>query len=702
MQPPAGDGGNAYTERFSDLYLSEEEYEYFNLSLPDEKLKAMLVRSLDENTDYWNRKPWQLSKTDKENVAFFLGDQLDESEYVQHDIKYKDNRLFTSVRAILSYATGQLAKPELTPSKSDEIYLKGARDMQMALYQHSLDEKADRKVRAAVMNLVIRKRGYMKLRYDPNAGFDGDIVTEVCNPEDIIIDRNAKYLDNPNVIYHRLRCSTDELIARFPEKEAEIRAAYGILQGRYSQMARFVTYFEAWFTYIDKGKPKEAVCWFIPDKDLILDKQPNPNWVYTGSDKKEKETNLLSCPPKPFVSFNYINMGESYIDETSLFEQAKSQQVMLNKRGRQIWENADYVNGRWVASKKSFNEEDAQKLINKGPKTVALANSEDVSKSLVNVGSPELPSYVTTTMLDARNEIDNIMGTPAQFRGAQPQSQDTATRDLLVKQQAGALQDDLVLAVADGMETYYKIKLQMMRVYYDEDHWFQCKGGDGKYQFILLNGDNIDTNVKIGVQTDSTLPLDKQMIRMTAMDLWKAGNAIDYLTMMQDLGLPDPEVRAERYLKSQLDPQGYLKAIELSQIDTDAESDIQLLIAKKQPEERDDYSLDYINYYNNFLTTNRFAKLEPDAQERITAFLMLVQHLAMNTSNLQMLLRDDAGMLPLGGGAPQPPAGAPGMPVGAPVPPVPGMIAPSPDIAQPATDAPVPGGGGATPPVPTQ
>lgn len=695
MEPQVGDH-NAYTERFESLYLSPEDYESFQLALPDDKLKQMLVTSLNNNRAHWNQAPWNLEQIDKENVAYFLGDQLNETEYVARDIRYKDNRLFTGVRAILSYATGQLAKPELTPSKSDKVYLKGARDLQMALYQHSLDEKADRKFRAATMNLVIRKRGYLKLRWDPNAGLDGDVVTEVCNPEDIIIDRNAKYLDNPNVIYHRLRCSVDELCMKFPDKTDEIKKAFGIVQGRFTQMSRYVTYFEAWFTYIDKNKPKEGVCWFIPDVDIILDKQPNPNWIYTGSDKKDKETNLLSCPPKPFVSMNYINMGESYIDETSLFEQAKSQQEMINRRGRQIMENADYVNGRWVASKDAFNEEDAQKLVNKGPRTVALASGQDISKALINVGAQEMSQYAVNTLYDARSEVDNILGTPAQFRGAQPQQQDTATRDLMVKQQAGALQDDLVLAVSDAAETYYKIKLQMFRAFFDEDHWFTCKGGDGKYVYIMLNGNNIDANVKIGVQTDSMLPLDKNQLRSTAMDLWQAGNAIDYLTLMEDLGLPDPEVRTERYLKQQLDPQGYLKSVELNQIDTDAEADIQLIIDGKEPEERDNYSADYLNYFSGVMASNRFAKLDQKMQTQLTEYLMAIQHIANNSANLQALLLDEADMLPLGGAAPQTPGQVPGQPPLNPM--AQGAPSATPDFAEPTAAA----EGNVAPPVPTQ
>lgn len=643
MNNPYSQEQDIFQEAFSELYTESTEFETLDLTMSDDDLDKMLISSLEADRDHWNKRPWNLQETDIENTNFFLGDQLNDKDFLKNDTKYKDNRIFSSVRAILSYATGQLAKPDVTPSRGDEIYIKGARDIGSALYQHSADEKVDYKVRAAVLNLLTRKRGFLKLRWDPNLGLNGDITTEICNPEDIIIDRYAGYLQNPRKIYHRIRCTIEELCAKFPDKQQEIQEAFSIRRGVYSQMSRMVTYFECWFTYTDSdGKPKEGLTWFIAEKHLILDKMPNPNWVYFKSQKKEKEANVMSMPPKPFINFNYINTGHSYVDETCLVEQAMPLQIMLNKRLRQIGENADYVNGRWVASKKAFSQEDARNLINKGAKTVAMVDREDVTNSLINVAPNQLGAWVENTVFDARNEIDGMMGTPSVFKGGQPDSKDTLGRDLIVKQQAGALQDDLVRAISMSMEEYYKVKLQMMRVNYTDDYWFQVKGGDGKFEFILLNGNEFDTNVKVGVQVDSTLPLDKAMIRQTAMQLWSSGQAIDYRTLMEDLGLPNPDIRAERYLKSHLDPINYLKSIQLTQIDTDAEADIQLLIANKVPEERDDYSEDYFNYFNKVVASNRFNKLQgedPKAAQRVTAFLIAIQHAMTQSANLQQSIQ---------------------------------------------------------------
>lgn len=651
---PNTTSNNAYDPLFTGFMLPDEEYVNLDLSMPDTDLQKMLVDDLNTNIDHWEQKPWQLKKTDTENTNYLLGDHSNHPELIKRigSDDFVDNRMFSSMRAILSYATGRLAIPEITPSRSDDVYVKGARKIQSAIYQHALDNKVDIKARAAVMNLLSRKRGPMKLRWDENKGLNGDIVTEVVPPEDIIIDRYAGFLDNPRVIYQRIRCSVDELVNRFPNKKSAIYSTFSIKLGNYNQRSRFATYYEAWFTYLDnEGNSCEGVAWFL-EQGLILDKQKNPNWVYTGSSKKEKEINVLDRPPKPYVWFNYINTGHSYIDDTCLFEQAKPLQEMLNYRNQQLNRNIDFMNGRWVASKKAFSEEDAQKFVNRGSRTVALVDADDVGKA-IQVQTPNaLPAEVYQSVVDFRNEIDTMMGTPSQFRGAAGGAQDTATRDLMIKQQAGALQDDLVRCVASGMEEYYKILLQLMRTYYTDDYWFQVRGGDGQFEFILLNSDEIDSNVKVGVQVDSTLPLDKEQIRATSLNLWKEGNAIDYKSLMEDLGLPNPDIRAERYYRAKLDPIGYMESLNQGIDNDDAEVDIQMLMADKIPEERDDYDEDYLNYFNHFLTLNRFSKLPQDAKQRIVQFLMAVQHIASGTENMQADMQtppppmlDDAGML---------------------------------------------------------
>lgn len=632
-----------YDDAFTETFTPDEQFTQLDLSMPDDKLVKAVVDDLPFNVDYWNSAPWELQKTDRVNVAFFLqGYDNENDKYDEEDLG--GNYLFTATRAILSYATGQLAKPELTPSRSDEQYVKMARQMEQALYLHTENEEGEPKVRAAMLNLITRKRGGLKQRFDPNAGLYGDIITEVPSPDDVTIDRTASFMADPNKIYHRISCSIDELVARFPDKKEQVYSAYDIQRGVYTQLSKTLTYFECWFSYVDSDYlPREAVCWFLPDKRILLDKMPNPNWIYTGDDTRDKMINVTTKPPKPFTFFNYINLGKSFIDETSLFDQAIKLQKGLNNRSSQFNKNVDFRNGRWVASKGAFDQADAQKLINKGARTVAMTNAEDASKALVSVTSEPVGQEVYDSMQDFRAAIDGTMGTPSIFKGSNPQNGDTLGRDMLLKNQAGMLQDDLVRAVQQGMSQYYQLKLQMMRVYYTDDYWFAQKGADGNFDFIMLNSDLVDPGVRINVQADSTLPIDKESVRAQANVLARL-RLIDPLTYYEDLGLPNPELRAERLTRYNLDQMGYMNSVSESMSNSDAEIDIMLLTAGKQPAERDSYDADYLNYFNHFITLNRFAQLPPDAKERLVDFLQATAMKAQQSAQLQGAMLDDAGI----------------------------------------------------------
>lgn len=639
-------------EQSNPLATVNEPYEIFDLSLDDKELYSKVVRELDSDVNYWNQNPWNLQTTDQENIKYWLGEQIDETLLLPHNIPYIDNRLITGTRTIIAYVAAQLAKPNVVPSKGDDQSKRVAKNMEMAIYQHAENNKINAKFRLALKNLIIRKRGCLKLRFDPNVGAYGDIITENIDPSDIVIDRYAQFGQDPNRIYQRLRCSTEELIARFPDKKDEIFYALSIKRGVQSQLAKMVTYYECWFSYWEENQKKQGVCWFIPDTECVLGKMENPNWIYKGSTKTQKIVNLTQEPIKPYIWFNYssLNSGRSYIDETSLFDQAKRQQDIVNKRGRQITENADYANPRVLVNGALMEESDAIKFVNKHPKTIGLLNKMtpegNINNAVQVIPATMLPSYVVETLYDARNEIDKMFGLNNVFSGEQPKNtSQTLGQDLLLRQQASSLQDDLLKVVNESMETYYIYLIQMMKVYCSDDYWILTKGKDGEYTSILFNSENIDTNVKVSIEADSTLPLDKVSQRQTALELAKMPNRIDDLSLFEMLGLPDPEKLADRVQKFKLDPLNYNKSLEQQMYNAEADADLALVIANKTPEERDNYSEAYLNHCNWYLTTNKFQKLSMDEQGRVQAFVNDVANKAATTQALRDSMLDPSGML---------------------------------------------------------
>lgn len=652
MKPYQNSPIDNYASAFDTTYLPDEDYAQLDLNLSDDQLDKMLIRGLNDDVDYWNKPPFSLKDVDADNVRYLLtgsGNEYGNLLHTQGDDNYPDNRMFVAMRAILSYATGQLTKPELTPSKNDDQYVKMARNMEKALYQHSIDENADIKFRSAAMNLIARKRGFLKLRFDPDAGMYGDIVTDVLNPEDVIFSRFASFLDNPDKIYLRQRDSIEYMCeVKFHDKRDQILAAYKITQGRFSQMSKMVHYFEVWFSYREtvKGRslPREGVTWLLPEQHLILDKMKNPNWIYTGNDLKDKQENVLFAPPKPIIWFNYLNLGRSIIDETSLFDQAKPMQEALNYRLQQFNKAVSLANGRWIYDKNQISEDTAQRFINRGSKTLLGVDYSKNAQPVQVLTPSNVAAALMESIQDSRGEIDGLLGTPSIFKGGEPQNSDTLGRDQLVKAQAGMLQDDLVRAISAAAKPYYAIKLQLFRVNYTEDYYFNVKGGDGKFDLIMLNGDVLDQNVKIGVATDSNLPLDKESIRTNAMMLAKL-NRIDQLSLLEDLGTPDPEIRTERFMRSTLDPLTYLQSVQQGLDNNDAENDIMLIVNGKQPDERDNYDESYLNYFNGFISSNRFTLLPQQTKQQVVAYLQDVTQKAQRTASLGTPPLDDAGIL---------------------------------------------------------
>lgn len=646
--------GNSPSEFLATLdpqNTTEEQVPIFDLELDDEQLVRICANQLQADIDYWEKAPFLLTRTDKENIAYLLGDQKDgKVGNPNTETPYVDNRLFSSVRAILAYATGQPAKPELLPSKTDDKYKHIARQTEAGLYQHVLDHDVNSYMRLATKNLLHRKRGYLKLRYDDDYGAFGDICTENIDPSDVVIARSARFRNNPERIYHRQKKTIQHLVEHYPDKKDEIYSHYGIRRGVASQTSRLITYWECWFTYFDQNNEEaEGVCWFIPNSTIVLGKMKNPNWIYKGSTKNQKIINMTSRPPKPFITLNYWNSGRSYIDETCLFDQARPLQDILNKRGRQIVENADYANPRLLANGTLWDEGDAKKFINKSAKTIGLLNQmspeANINDAVKVIEPSNLPSYVLEDKFDARSEIDNMMGTPVQFQGQPSRSKNpTLGQDMLVKNQASALQDDLVVAINQAWRDYYILLIQMMNTYLPDDYYVMVRGKDGEYTHIMLNQDSLDTNVRVTVTVDSTLPLDKMSQRATAIQLAQI-NRIDDLSLFELLGMPDPEKLAERKLRWEIDRYTYMQSVEQKLMSNEAEADIQLLVANKEPEERDDYNEDYLNHFNLFITTNRFMRLPLDVKQRLVAYLHKVADKAALTEGLRDSMLNPAGII---------------------------------------------------------
>ena len=591
------------------------------------------------------------------------GKHLQEHKLYRHQTPYMDNEIFVGVDAIIAYVCAQSPRAECYPASDTPEDKVMATDLESYLHAHSEKFALPRKMEGAVYNLMGKYVGFLKLRWDPLYGENGEIVPEVVDPNHVIVDKNAKLGENPRFICHVLKDTVEGLIAKFPDKEAEILRLYSIKRKGPRNVTAEVVYREVWFTWWDsKNKPQEAVTWYTGK--LVLAKYKNPNWLYEG------DKNFLDHPMKPFIPFNITNDGSNWIDKTSALEQAVAQQDILNKVGRQNVDNIATANGFKVLDAHAMRSEDAQNFTG-DPNQLLLVKTKpgQTVRDVVTQLPPQIVSEQAINMVqDNRNTIHNILGTPSQFRGDDTDQTKTASEAVMIKNQASGRQDKIVRAVEFAMQQYFQLLTQMITVWYDDKHYATVTGGDGNFDFIEMHKSKVKKGMTVRVQAGTTLPFDKarqEAVAQNAAEL-KLISPYDYYKLMH---MDNPQKLYDNWYKWQTDPQALAMDIATDEADRLAIVDFTELMDGKKVEQRDSPSKEYVEQFRLLMISDEFLNAKKKIQENVIDYIKKAGvSLAMRTQ-LELMSNTPAQEDELSPGEPP----APNMPPGAPQPPMPGQ-----------------------------
>jgi hypothetical protein len=106
------------------------------------------------------------------------------------------------------------------------------------------------------------------------------------------------------------------------------------------------------------------------------------------------------------------------------------------------------------------------------------------------------------------NAIDDVLGTPAIFRGGQ-QSSNTATQDILIKDQSSGGHEPFVKALDSAHDRLYQHHVQMMMVWYDEEHYKNLKNDEGEFISVAMSSKVLDPRLGITLRLAAAQPVDK-------------------------------------------------------------------------------------------------------------------------------------------------------------------------------------------------
>lgn len=609
----------------------------------DSEILDMIRTPYQESEKYWN-KTFGLTKVFRDNVKYWKPDfwkDKDTYDY-QEDYLYQDNRIFTSIETVCSVVNSRIPQPEVMPAQSTTMSIQVAKDLQKTLYSYVKKYRIMDLFKLSVRSLLIKRIGYLKLRFDESSGKNGDIITEFISPEDIVVDENARYGDVPRFISQKIKDKTiAEIIEMYPDSEAEILKMIGSSRQTKdgqpvlykSQLAKKKTIIESWVTYKEDGQVKGALIVHDDNFQHVILKMRNPNFNY--DDEKGSTGNILDYPEPPFIPINHLNLGDSYIDHTSLIEQAKNLQDTLNRRGFQIMENAEQAGSGFIFNTDMISKTDMGKLTGSPDERVGV--NGDVRAAVTRLTPPLLPNYVIEDKMDARNEIDNIFATHDISRG-QKSNNKTLGQDLLQQQQDYTRMDEIARSAERQAALYYRYLTQMMKVYYTEEHWFKVTGEDGQFDLVAMKNDFIEDGIDISVEAGSMLPINKATQEKWVETLM-GGKLLDPLTIYEVASggdLPGPKKMLERFMNYVTDPMGFLGQIKEDEVSREAFMDIQIMKRKKAPEPRDEYSPSYFNFINQYMTTGEFDSQPELVKQLFAAHLTYAKGIANRQLRMYM------------------------------------------------------------------
>lgn len=605
------------------------------LELDEKDILRIIGKRVEEAESFWN-KELKLDEVRKRADDYFVGNTYQENDLYEFQVPYKNNRILTAVETLLPMLVSQIPLPVVTEGRDTDESRELAHDLEDVL-QAKYDDFGIRKSFTKIgRHLMVGKRvGILKYHFDPDKGerlpdgsHKGAIVVEAVRPEKVVFDADASDPDNIPLIAEYMSDTIEDLVLMFPEKKDKIFAQFGIQRGVKSQLARKVGYIQVWFSYRDgKGNLQEAVAYKL--NDVLMGATKNPNWNYdefeTTPEGKNRRLNYFDRPQKPYILVNHINTGKYVIDDTSLADQAQPLQDVLEKRGRQIVENADQASSGLVLNSNMISPDDAAKLV--GDPSEKIMVDGDVREAAARLPYNMLPAYVINDKNDARTEIDNIYGANAPMRGEK--ADNNTLGELVMSQRAnsGRLQT-ITNSFEDacGREFgLYPAMVQMMKVFWDEPEIVRYTPDDGKTRFIEWKEDKIEDGVKVRVKPGSAIPKDKQAKKNETIQL---APTLDPLTLAEGMDWANAKEIARRIVHYRFFMDRYLTedlADDGSMVDSQAMADIHVLLQGQVPPVPEEPSKKYIATLDRFLNSAGFQSLQDvQIKQNIIAFAKAV------------------------------------------------------------------------------
>jgi len=492
--------------------------------------------------------------------------------------KVRSNRIFTNVEAVINTLISNLPKLNLIPTRetpeAKELAIK-----QEGYFNKKYDDRNFKEImRKGLRNLYLSRLIVLKPFWNAKIN-DFDAIS--VDPRKVRFAKNSTKEVESEFAIEEIEDSIANVIKKFPKKEKAILAKAGITEDNKSELLISnpkIKYKEAWV--------KDSL--IVKYDEIIMSKGKNPYWDWDGvqitedqgqelrSDDGDQKKILDQATPtpteeklplregaeeqqtkeayfynhfdevrKPYIFATVLNNENTPVGRTDFISQAAPLQESLDRRKRQIDDNAQMVNGITKVNSETMDKADAQKL---RYETEGIIWGKGVVTGVQRETGNALPNFVFEDMQDSRNEIDTIMAATSAFKGEREGQETKAGRLALVSQSFLRLNE--LVQVTDYINyellnwMYHLAKLR-----YTETHYAKTMGSDNAVNIIEITRNDLQDGTELKVIAGKTLPEDNQFKYQQAQEDIAKGiiSPVDYFTITKHDNPQEIAKNAELY-----------------------------------------------------------------------------------------------------------------------------------------------------------
>lgn len=486
-------------------------------------------------------------------IRYYLGDQTEKAAVAAFNSNTVYNRIFEGTETIVPIVTGTAHQFIAIPGDDTEIALKQAQKTQKVLGRKYETLLMTQKLENIVRDIILKRFGVAEWYWNPATD---DVDVRVLDPRLVLIPKLRIDANDPELPYVLVleEYTREELKINFPDVNPE-----DLVFGRSEVMGQPPTMYNqnrAPVYQVVKATTNEYICWKQGDK--ILKKMVSPYFDFEGEEETKTVTkengkikkvkyrkfyNHFDTPRKNYVFFNPFTTGDAPVSETSLAEIAMPIQDDINVQKRQIINNLVKMgNGQIYIDSDAIPKELADQITSEPGLIIEGKNLASENRIRREAATP-LPTAHFSNLQDSINSFDNVFGTHGAVRGSGGSK--TLGGQIIDKQQDLSRIESITRCVNRGVAMIANGLIQLMKLYYNEEHVIKILGRDGAIEFIRFTRNDIPDNTVIEVKSGTPPSLDPIGRYNQGIQLWQLG-AIDPETLFERLDFADPQEAAKK------------------------------------------------------------------------------------------------------------------------------------------------------------